>query len=96
MRGLLTELGFQHLIGEPRLHPSQVVDKTHSAYFDVTPPKFTTIRLAFRISVMGISKRVTSQLVSSIIVFGIELLVGRLDCAIVKPVRWWQMGLQRL
>jgi len=43
MHSLLTEIGFEHLIGESRLHPSQVVDKTHSAYFDVTPPKFTTI-----------------------------------------------------
>jgi len=43
MCGLLSEIGFEHLIGESHLHPSQVVDKSHSTYFDVAPPKFTTI-----------------------------------------------------
>jgi len=43
MRGLLAEIGFESLSGEPSSMTCQVVNKFHSAYFDVVPPKFKTI-----------------------------------------------------
>ena len=43
MRGLLAEIGFESLSEEPSLMSCQVVDKSHSAYFDVVPPRFKTI-----------------------------------------------------
>ena len=39
MQGLLAEIGFKSLGGESSFMCCQMVDKSHSAYFDVLPPK---------------------------------------------------------
>jgi len=67
MRGLLAEIGFESLSGEPSSMTCQVVNMSHSAYIDVVPPRFktilfATIRLVLRTLEMGILRQVTSLL----------------------------------
>jgi len=93
IRGLLGEIEFESLSGEPSFMACQVVDKSHAAYFNVARQSlrqfcFGTIGLVLPTLVMGVSRQVTSGLESNIMAFAIGLPVERLVYTIVRPGAW--------